>query len=409
MTFALFPSTTATSLVVLLVYPQLVAQCSSFAFTPQSSLFTRAFNQYDINANTPLILTSLGASKGFGASKPKKSTSSKKPNKKAQKQARKQLSSKANTPFVKADNEKALADLAAKASNGIIGKAVASSTKINMFGDEVDEFWDLIPSLLSSKFPRTPDSELTRIAGFIEHTLNPALPLEESIVQDKWRPHEEIHAFMPGLGEREPFLDTSRVGICKLMSDNYEVITKEYEALVEDMEKNGKDRFQSVTSMNYEAGWKTLVLFYNGHRIPGFPYHLCPTTTQILETVPIAGRIAGFNRQKPNTGIPLHSDGNNMWLTCQMGVKIPKDKQAYIRVGPETRYWANGDCLLYDTTYEHETMNKSDDEERVVLHVDFFNTLAMTPIEIEIMQYIYEIREKFMKAEGVAKVGAQVL
>lgn len=81
-------------------------------------------------------------------------------------------------------------------------------------------------------------------------------------------------------------------------------------------------------------------------------------------------------------------------------------------------------------------MNESDSEERVVLHVDFFNTLKMTGIEIQIMQYIYSIREgkihhflqeiysmssnistmhdvldykEFMKAEGVAKVGNQIL
>jgi beta-hydroxylase len=161
--------------------------------------------------------------------------------------------------------------------------------------------------------------------------------------------------------------------------------------------------------MNYDAGWKTLVLFYNGHRIKDFPYHLCPVTTQIMESVPLAGRIAGFNRQQPQSGIPLHSDGNNMWLTCQMGIKVPANEKAYIRVGPDTRRWSKGECLLYDTTYEHETMNESEDEERVVLHVDFFNTLAMTPAEIDIMRYVYSMREEFMKAEGVAKVGAQIL
>ena len=45
-------------------------------------------------------------------------------------------------------------------------------------------------------------------------------------------------------------------------------------------------------------------------------------------------------------------------------------------------------------------MNEHPNQERVVLHVDFFNTLALTPIEIEVMQYIYELREEFMKAEG---------
>jgi hypothetical protein len=54
-------------------------------------------------------------------------------------------------------------------------------------------------------------------------------------------------------------------------------------------------------------------------------------------------------------------------------------------------------------------MNEHATEERVVLHVDFFNTLSMTPVEIQVMQYIYSLREQFMKAEGVTKVGAQIL
>lgn len=59
--------------------------------------------------------------------------------------------------------------------------------------------------------------------------------------------------------------------------------------------------------------------------------------------------------------------------------------------------------------YEHETFNEHAEQERVVLHVDFFNTLAMTPVEIEVVEYIYSLREQFLAAEGVAKVGAQIL
>ena len=53
----------------------------------------------------------------------------------------------------------------------------------------------------------------------------------------------------------------------------------------------------SITEMNYDSGWSTLVLHRNSARIPNFPYHLCPTTLKIVESVPIAGRICGFNRQ----------------------------------------------------------------------------------------------------------------
>jgi len=318
--------------------------------------------------------------------------------------------------YVKSEQEDMLNDLAAKSSTTIIGKAVAKSPHYNT--PEMDPFWQLLPSLISTKFPTASDKDLERVAGMVEFSIG-AGKVEDNVVENPWRPHTELHAYMPGLGEAEPFLDPDQLDLCKQLSENYDVISSEYEALLEErFDRKGNDRFQSVTSMNYEAGWKTMVLFYNGHRIKDFPYHLCPVTTKIMESVPIAGRIAGFNRQQPQSGIPLHSDGNNMWLTCQMGIKVPPTitneagedvPSAHIRVGPETRHWEEGQCLLYDTTYEHETFNAHPTEERVVLHVDFFNTLKMTPLEIKVLQYIYDMREQFMKAEGVAKVGAQVL
>jgi aspartyl/asparaginyl beta-hydroxylase (cupin superfamily) len=355
----------------------------------------------------------LSAAKGFGG---KDSSKAKKVDKREKKSMRliDSLQDKdpnrersKNKPYVKREHDDLIVSLASVAANTAIGRVVAESAATGTV--DADPFWELMPSLISSRFPIISDENLERVAGFVRHTLNKNLPLEDEIIQNEWRPEDEIHAYMPGLGATKPFHDPNSLELCRLMSENYETIRNEYDALVLNIENGGKDRFQSVTSMNYDSGWKTLVLFYNGHRIPNFPYHLCPTTTQILETVPLAGRIAGFNRQQPRSGIPKHTDGNNMWLTCQMGVHVPEDQAAYIRVGPETRRWQAGECLLYDTTYEHETMNEHASQERVVLHVDFFNTLSMTPNEIEVMRYIYSLREEFMRAEGVAKVGAQIL
>ena len=359
------------------------------------------------DCNTLLSAKGFGASAGSSDGKASQKKGKKSSRLKDTLEDKSRKATSTNKPYVRSEQDDLLELLASAASKSCIGRAVASSPLAGT--PDADPFWELMPSLISSRFANVPDKDLKRIAGFISHTLDPNLPLEEEIVQNKWRPEDEIHAYLPGLGRTEPFHDPEKLELCRLLSENYETIREEYETLLQDMDKTGTDRFQSVTSMNYESGWKTVVLFYNGHRIPGFPYHLCPTTTRILETVPIAGRIAGFNRQKPGTGIPLHTDGNNMWLTCQMGIYVPDGEKAYIRVGPETRHWKKGECLLYDTTYEHETMNEHPTQERVVLHVDFFNTLAMTPIEIEVMQYIYSLREEFMKAEGVAKVGAQIL
>lgn len=191
----------------------------------------------------------------------------------------------ANKPFVRSEQDDLLEQLANQAASTCIGRAVASAPVPE---EGIDPFWELMPSLISSRFSHVPDQQLERVAGMIRHTLDPNLPLEDSIISEPFRPHDEIHAYMPGLGETKPFYDPNEVKLCQLLSDNYETIKGEYHALISDK----KDRFQSVTSMNYDSGWRTLVLFYNGHRIPDFPYHLCPTTTKILETVPLAGRVS---------------------------------------------------------------------------------------------------------------------
>ena len=357
----------------------------------------------------------FGGGGGFGGgitSKKKKKGAKKKGSRLVQSIEDRPLKSaaKMGQTYVKSEQDALLEELAVQSSKTSIGRAVNEvKHALHAMGDntEIDPFWDLIPSLISSRFSNVQDSQLERVAGMVKYAIHPDKMslLDNSIVEDKWRPHDEIHAYMPGLGETKPFWDPSELSICQKLSENYDTICKEYEALLQDK----KDRFQSVTSMNYDSGWKTLVLFYNGHRIPDFPYHLCPKTTELMESLPLAGRIAGFNRQRPSSGIPLHSDGNNMWLTLQMGIEVPDGEKAWIRVGGETAYWKAGECILYDTTHEHETNNESETQERVVLHIDFFNTIQMTPVEIEVMRYIYSLREEFMKAEGVSKVGNQIL
>jgi aspartyl/asparaginyl beta-hydroxylase (cupin superfamily) len=364
---------------------------------------TEAFFQLSLpNLAKPSTLSS--AAKGFGASSTAGSGKKKIPKKKAKKE--KQPSNA--RPFVRSEQDKLIEQLAAKSSKTCIGQVVAEAQQNHLGpGESIDPFWELLPSLISSRFPNVPDQAFERIAGMVRYALHPHPQelLDPKIIADPWRPHEEIHAYMPGLENTTPFWDPSQLEISQQLSDNYEIIKSEYQALLQDK----KDRFQSVTSMNYDSGWKTLVLFYNGHRIPDFPYHLCPKTTELLETLPLAGRIAGFNRQAPSSGIPLHSDGNNMWLTLQMGIQVPEGEKAWIQVGPETKRWKNGECIMYDTTFEHKTMNEHESQERVVLHIDFFNMLGMTPVEIEAMRYIYSLREEFMKAEGVSKVGKQIL
>lgn len=233
--------------------------------------------------------------------------------------------------------------LAQQASTTPLGRVVAKAGEID------DPFWQLVPSLISSRFPKVKNTELERFAQFVEYSFlgKGAGQRPSDWIDELHRPYEDLHAYMPGLGPTKPFRDSSSFAFCRLLEENSETIHAEYQNLVQ---SNYTHLFQSVTSMNYDSGWKTLVLFYNGHRIENFPYHLCPTTTALLEAnIPLAGRIAGFNRQQPQTGIPLHTDGNNLWLTCQMGLDVPDG--AYIQVAGEIRHWERGKTSTYKSSY----------------------------------------------------------
>ena len=66
-----------------------------------------------------------------------------------------------------------------------------------------DPFWQLIGPLLLSEYNA---ADIQRVLDFIKYSTG-KLPLPDSIVQDKWRPHEDIHAFMVIGG---PLLQISR-------------------------------------------------------------------------------------------------------------------------------------------------------------------------------------------------------
>ena len=159
--------------------------------------------------------------------------------------------------FVKSEQEQMLDELAAKCATTAVGRAVSRAP------DVVDPFWQILPSLLSTKFPSASDEDLKRVAGMVEFSLGSRGLLEDDVIQDPWRPHEELHAYMPGLGKTSPFLDPDQLDLCKQLSENYETIAKEYEALLEErFDRKGNDKFQSITSSE-SIGMMSLVYLWS--------------------------------------------------------------------------------------------------------------------------------------------------
>ncbi len=107
---------------------------------------------------------------------------------------------------------------------------------------------------------------------------------------------------------------------------------------------------------------------------------LFPRTVKILsklESFMIPFGQIGFVVLKPGVALPPHHDASNIEVTCHLGLIIPEN--CGIRVGSETRSWAEGQTLFFDHSFEHEAWNKSN-KERVVLLLDLYNP-ELTKIE----------------------------
>jgi len=132
--------------------------------------------------------------------------------------------------------------------------------------------------------------------------------------------------------------------------------------------------------------WQSL-MFYKGARRIEENCALCPETARRIEQLPGGTvREAMVSLLEPKAYIKPHRDSGNQLLTCHLGLRIPSD--CAIRVGGDTRTWSEGRCLIFDTTFEHEAWNKSD-EPRVVLLVDFWHP-DLTKVEREFLMAVTE-------------------
>ncbi|MGH8293056.1 MAG: aspartyl/asparaginyl beta-hydroxylase domain-containing protein [Gammaproteobacteria bacterium] len=143
-------------------------------------------------------------------------------------------------------------------------------------------------------------------------------------------------------------------------------------------------------SLNYSPNWNAFFFYRDGHRFDANCAR-CPVTAGLLDTLPLS-RVADhspetlFSVLKPGAHIPPHTGVINTRLVAHLALIIPSD--CGIRVGTETRGWKEGECIVFDDTFEHEAWNKSN-RTRVVLIFDVWNPY-LTEVEREAMRIVVE-------------------
>lgn len=173
----------------------------------------------------------------------------------------------------------------------------------------------------------------------------------------------------------KPWHDTSAFEWVSRLEQSHEAIRQELEEILAD-----KSPLQSYHYLGQEQGWKAF-RFVEGCRINEENCRRLPKTAAILKSMPHFPyfRDAMFSILKPGTILPPHRDFSNIYLTCHLGLTIPRG--CGIRVGGQTRGWDEGKCIIFDSSYEHDAWNTSD-VQRIVLLIDFLHP-ELTEIEAE--------------------------
>ncbi|PXF48422.1 Aspartate beta-hydroxylase domain-containing protein 2 [Gracilariopsis chorda] len=227
--------------------------------------------------------------------------------------------------------------------------------------------------------------------------------------------HQMATSFIEGL-DAVPFYDDftsndSQLRWVEHLEQNWEVIANELKAVTsqKDIQTRGNNIWVPPVvedAMSYGPDWRTLVL--QDREWDPINMKLFPETVKILrdETADVPSVEAFFAKQAPNTGIKLHTDYCNFILTMHLALSAPRD-MSWIEVGGERRYWENGKGLVFNTSFFHQTMNESEDQERHVLLIRFWHP-ELSEVERKALSFLFTIIENPATHPATLKAASQL-
>lgn len=169
-----------------------------------------------------------------------------------------------------------------------------------------------------------------------------------------------------------PVLKNEDFPFLRTFEENWEVIRDEVQEILK--HRDAVPLFHEVSrdqkKISKGDNWRTFVLYGFGQPATK-NVKQAPRTAELLAQVPNL-QSAWFSILAPGYHIPPHRGPSKGFLTCHLGLIVPKDAEScYLRVDDQVCVWREGKTFIFDDTYEHEVLNNTD-EERVVLlfHTD---------------------------------------
>jgi beta-hydroxylase len=123
----------------------------------------------------------------------------------------------------------------------------------------------------------------------------------------------------------------------------------------------------------FRTGWKRFYLKWYGDFLPSASA-LCPKTTRLLADIPSVNA-AMFAVLPPGARLGAHRDPFAGSLRYHLGLVTPNSPDCNIVVDGETYYWKDGEAVMFDETYIHHAINRTD-VTRVILFCDIERPLS---------------------------------
>lgn len=138
---------------------------------------------------------------------------------------------------------------------------------------------------------------------------------------------------------------------------------KPYHAIDPDQIRLSKDR----------EDWSLFLLHAMGYE-PQTALKHCPKTLKLLKPIPGLFQ-AFFSVLPPGKSIPLHQGSYKGYIRYHLALKVPETSPPILKVHNQVYEWKEGEAMLFDDSWPHEVVNKSN-EIRAVLVIDVLRTFS---------------------------------
>jgi Aspartyl/Asparaginyl beta-hydroxylase len=182
--------------------------------------------------------------------------------------------------------------------------------------------------------------------------------------------------------ESEPWYDATAFPLARYLQSHFEAIREEILGLDYSIYQPESERIER------SGDWDVAFLYERGLRHD----ELCKAlsvTTRGIEIHPAMRTVAGLiyvSRMRSGTHIRAHRGPTNLRVRCHLGIKVPRGDCA-IRVGDQIRHWREGQCLVFDDSFEHEAWNHTA-RDRIVLVVDMWHP-GLSSIELGLLEGLH--------------------